>query len=499
MSRNNFPPIPIVICLVLFLLAGCKNAGDPDDSEWLAITNVNLVPMTEEMILENHTVIIKGSQITEIGSSKDIKIPTNVVVIDGAGAYLMPGLADMHMHTSPAWETDWPVSPFSLYLANGVTTVRNLDPLGDGFSGTPTRDQADYALIWRDEIIAGSRPGPIMYLTGISLQGPEGWRPSVIQAGDAEKIVRINAEGGYDFLKIFEYFPSEHFSEAMDAAEKSGFYLTGHIPMAVGLEEAVTGGMDEIAHIIPILMWERVGGYAPGMTRNEFMQHWQLTYVAQWDGVDPEQWTLQQQENINDVVEIIRANDVVVCTTLAGPDIAKDLITDYDLFIERVDMQYSRQRYLDLISRGEDSSQQVFSQNPDLLENFIYERNLWLKELNDADVLLILGTDSGIGMGIVPGFSAHLELQAMVSNGFTPYEAISTSTVNASNVVEQMIGVDEFGTIEVGKRADLILISGNPLEDIANIQDILGVVAAGRWYPRESLDELLALPSRNND
>jgi len=97
-------------------------------------------------------------------------------------------------------------------------------------------------------------------------------------------------------------------------------------------------------------------------------------------------------------------------------------------------------------------------------------------------------------MGIVPGFSAHLELQAMVNIGFTPYEAIATGTVNASKVVEQMIGVDEFGTIEVGKRADFILIGGNPLDDIANMQEILGVMAAGRWYPRESLDELLTLP-----
>ncbi len=108
-------------------------------------------------------------------------------------------------------------------------------------------------------------------------------------------------------------------------------------------------------------------------------------------------------------------------------------------------------------------------------------------------MLLILGTDSGFGMGIVPGFSLHGELLTLIHAGFTPYEAIATGTVNASKVVEQMIGVDDFGTIQVGKRADLILIGGNPLEDVTNIQDILGVMAAGRWYPRETLDEMLSL------
>ncbi|HAY85952.1 MAG TPA: hypothetical protein DCY42_13860 [Chloroflexi bacterium] len=493
MSRTNISLILIGIFVILFLFLGCDIAGNLDYSQWIAISNVNLVPMTEEVILENQTVLINEAQIAEIGSSEDIKIPKNAVIIDGAGFYLMPGLADMHMHSTQDWETDWPVSPFALYLANGVTTVRNLDPL-PGNSSTPTMNQADYALVWRDDILTQNRPGPMMYLAGISLQGPDDWRPIVLEAGDAEKVVQANADKGYDFLKMFEYFPSEYFAEAMAAADQYGLYVTGHIPMAVGLENAVNGGLDEIAHIIPILMWERVGGYTPGMTRNEFLQHWQTETITQWNGGSSEEWYQQQQESIDRIVEIISSNDVVVCTTVSGPDITKELISDYDAFIQRTDMQYSRGRFLDLISRGEDGAQKAFTQNPSLMESFIYERDIWLRELKDAGVQLILGTDSGFGMGIVPGFSAHLELQAMVNIGFTPYEAIATGTVNASNVVEQMIGVDEFGTIEVGKRADFILIGGNPLDDVANIQEILGVMAAGRWYPRESLDELLTLP-----
>jgi hypothetical protein len=190
---------------------------------------------------------------------------------------------------------------------------------------------------------------------------------------------------------------------------------------------------------------------------------------------------------------MIHSNGVNICTTGVGPDITKALIMDYDSFIERVDMQYARRRFLDLISRGEDGTQKAFTQFPWLVDAFIYERNVWLRELYDAGVLLIAGTDSGFGQGLVPGFSMHGELLSMIEAGFTPYEAIAMATLNASIVVEEMIGVDDFGTIEVGKRADFILVGANPLEDVENIQDIHGVLAAGFWYPREMLDEMLVL------
>jgi len=330
-------------------------------------------------------------------------------------------------------------------------------------------------------------------VTGISLQGPNDWKPVIFEAGDAEKVVQKNVDGGFDFLKIFEYYPAEHFNELMAAAQENNMYVVGHIPMEVGLEGALRGGMDEIAHIIPILYWERTNVYTPGRTRDKFMQAWQQKYLAQWDGVDPETWYAREQESIADIVEIIHSNGANVCTTAVGPDITKDLITDYDSFIQRVDMQYARRRYISLIANGEDSSQQAFSQNTGLIDKFIYERNVWIRELHEAGVTLIAGTDSGFGQGLVPGFSLHGELLALVNAGLTPFEAIATSTVNASQVVEQMIGANGFGTIEVGKRADLILIAGNPLEDVSNIQNILGVMAAGRWYSREDLDEMLSL------
>ena len=107
-------------------------------------------------------------------------------------------------------------------------------------------------------------------------------------------------------------------------------------------------------------------------------------------------------------------------------------------------------------------------------------------------VLLVLGTDTGTGwMGIVPGFSIHDELHVLVQSGFSPYEALQTGTVNAAEVVQRMNGNGNFGTIEVGQRADLILVKGNPLEDVAHIRNILGVMASGRWYDKTMLQNLI--------
>jgi len=121
------------------------------------------------------------------------------------------------------------------------------------------------------------------------------------------------------------------------------------------------------------------------------------------------------------------------------------------------------------------------------------ERLLLIK-FKQAGIPLLLSTDAGTGgMGIVPGFSIHDELQILIENGFSPYETIAAVTVNALKVIQAMTGADDFGTIEVGKRADLLLIEENPLDNVAKIQNLRGVMAAGRWYAKDRLQEMIAL------
>ena len=156
--------------------------------EITAFRNVNLVPMTDEKIVKNQTVLVKGKRIIEICLSNDIVIPENSKLIDGSGAYLMPGLADMHMHTRDDWLSPaWPVSPFDLYLANGVTTIRCFGPIGES---------PNYIIIWRDAINKGKLSGPTIITCGSILYGP---------VKNPQRLVREQKDGGFDFLKIYSF------------------------------------------------------------------------------------------------------------------------------------------------------------------------------------------------------------------------------------------------------------------------------------------------------
>ena len=146
----------------------------------------------------------------------------------------MPGLADMHMHTRADWEDPeiWPMHPLNLYLANGVTTIRDFAPYGSPL---------DIALQWREEILEGTRIGPTIYASGKLLYA------SPLE--DPEGIVQMNYELGFDFLKLYSYLSKDDFHQALAAAKELDLYTAGHIPYAVGLEGVLAEGMDEIAHV----------------------------------------------------------------------------------------------------------------------------------------------------------------------------------------------------------------------------------------------------------
>jgi imidazolonepropionase-like amidohydrolase len=164
-TKNQNPKrwLSVVTSLVILsgiLISACASVRENSAEQVIAFTNVNLIPMTSETVLEDQTVLVKGSEIIDIGGSNELKISRGAQVIDGKGAYLMPGLADMHAHTRKStgqwaqpWEDPkvWPVHPLHLYLANGVTTIRDLSAMDE--TGT-------YPLQLRDEIREGKRVGP---------------------------------------------------------------------------------------------------------------------------------------------------------------------------------------------------------------------------------------------------------------------------------------------------------------------------------------------------
>jgi imidazolonepropionase-like amidohydrolase len=436
--------------LLVTILSGCMVEGQHDpqqvsDARHIAFIHVNVVPMTGEIIAKDQTVLIEGDQIIAVGPERSVSLPENATIIDGEGAYLMPGLADMHMHTRLDWESDdWPVSPLLLYLANGVTS-----PLGD----------------------------------------PQG-------------LVRENHKLGFDFLKLYSCLSPEDFQEALATAKELEMYSAGHVPYAVGLERALAEGMNEIAHVEELLPEFIEFNQDRQLSPEEWLPYLVRSAMQQFEiaaGFSEVDFNRQHGDTLAWIIEQLQSAGAPVCTTMVVDDVIQLKLFQTQTFLDRPENRYSPVGYLDLIRRGEEKHQLQFKGIEDLA-SFKYDIDRWiLARLHQAGIPLLLGTDSGTGgMGSVPGFSVHDELRILTENGLSPYEAIATGTINAANAIERMTGKGDFGTIEVGQRADLILVQGNPLEDVSNIRNPLGVMAAGRWYSRETLAQMIEAPNPTN-
>ena len=469
----------LVISIAVFLLTGCfKNSKVA-----IAFTHVNLIPMSTEQIISDQTVLIYGSYIVGIGNSDEIKIPEDAEVINGNGAYLMPGLADMHMHTRADWEDPkvWPVNPLFLYLANGVTTIRDFSPYGSPI---------DYALQWRKEISDGKRIGPTIYSSGELLYAS----PLEDPAG----IVDRNYDKGFDFLKVYSFLSREDFHQAIAEAELLGMYTAGHIPYAVGLDGVLSEGMDEIAHVEELLFEFIHFDRNRQLSSEEWMSYIAESAILQFGQVisaENSDFFDENEESLQKIAKNLESKDIPISTTMVIDDIIQLKLFRPEEFFSRYENQYLESGYIESFQRGEEKHQRQ-CKDAEALCAYKYVIDCWiLKGLHTEDILLILGTDSGTGgMGIIPGFSVHDELHILVENGFTNYEALKTATVNPAIVVERMIGEGNFGTIDVGNRADLILVAKNPLEGIETLRTPLGVMAGGKWFSLETLNQLIELP-----
>jgi hypothetical protein len=440
-----------------------------------AFINVNLVPMTAEKIIPAQTVLVKGTRIIALGPSNRVDIPHNSKIINGSNSYLLPGLADMHMHTDPTWlGGDWPVSPFKLYLANGVTSIRCFGPKGRS---------PDNVLFWREAVKRGDLIGPQIYACGEQLRG---------HLNNPEEMVRHQKDAGFDFIKLYSYLSKEEFHRAMRTAKTVGIYTAGHIPFQVGLDGILAEDMDEIAHVEE-LFWEFVDFDRNLYFDNEddWMSFIIRTTFKQFEpylNSNTRELDAKLSRSMFSVAKKVKSGNKPVCTTLYLDDLIVEKLFEPERFLSKSENMYLPPKYIDAFRQGREKHQVQF-RGGEVFAPFKRKADrMLLHHLKDLDVPLILATDAGTGwMGLVPGYSLHDELQLLIQNGFSPYESIKTATVNAANVVESMIGKGDFGTIEVGKRADLILIEGNPFDDIENLSSLQGVMACGRWYDKVAL------------
>lgn len=443
----------------------------------VVFTNANLVPMTGETVVAGQAVVVRGSRIAAILPTQDVPIPDGAEVIDCHQAYLMPGLADMHVHLDALFPQ--PVFPhpfFNLFLANGVTTIRDLA------QGSPPS-----VLALRREVAGGSRLGPNIYVANTYW----GWEPDAVGLFQAQQPL------GYDCAKINSYFSPAGFDAIVKQAKQANVYTLGHIPYPVGLDGVLAAGMNEVTHVDEVILSEMIG-----------LNHHQELNNDQWDSamVAAARQTLVPYVGlpIADLRQAVAGQVRDIISNLSGKDIAfsTTLITDQDT----VDKLLHRERLLSSphapyilpafwknLDAGKDKHQKLLPKEE--WAGYVVFSDLGkilCQEMQRNGIKLVLGTDVGpTYLSLAPGFSVHDELKILTENGFTSYEALLTSTRNASEVAARMTGRNEFGTIEVGKRADLVLVESNPLIDLECARRPLGVMAAGQWLPPDTLAALL--------
>jgi imidazolonepropionase-like amidohydrolase len=406
-------------------------------------SDVNVVTMEDERILENQAVLVRGGRIEAIGTLLEVGEPEDAVIIDGRGMYLMPGLAEMHGHVPSQQSQNLPAryveDVLFLYLAGGVTTVRGM--LGH-----------DNQLNLRDAVNEGRMAGPTLYLAGPSFSGN-----SIGSPEEARERVRLQHEEGWDLLKVHPGLSLAEFEAMADEANRLGIAFAGHVPTEVGLERAIQLGIETVDHLDGYI--DFMGAGESPATDEQLQQAVSLTR-------DHGVWVVPTQ---------------VLWETLIGA-------ADHDELRSFDELKYMPRSVREGWNRFLDNQAQTSYYAGENARIHAENRQKLLKALQDGGVQILMGTDAP-QLFSVPGLALRRELPKMRDAGLTPYEIFVSGT---RNVGEYFADKDDFGTVTIGARADLLLLPRNPLEDVTVIEELEGVMVRGQWLPREMIDERLA-------
>ena len=423
--------------MLAFRYGIAADSSNPGSPVAIVFLHANVIPMDREQVVEDQTVVIEGGRIVQIGDSKTVQVPAGAQRIDATGKYLIPGLADAHVHLQSRVE-------FAVYLANGVTTVFNLD-------GRPGH------LLWRKQVAAGNVLGPTIFTTGPIFHEKR-------TATEDGHLVDAQAAAGYDAIKVYNEVSKEEYPALISEAKSKNLLLMGHVARGPGFEMTLQSGQS-IAHLEEVM----------------------YTYFNP-QGDDDFDHIVFDESKIPVATRMVKDSGVYVTATLDNFSRIVQQATDLDTFLKNPELNYVAPWTLLQFQPANNRYKNRFGPDKyDVLQNLLAFQRKLLKSFSDAGVPLMAGTDA-TEIGPVAGFGIHHELQEFVNDGLTPYLALRTATNNVAQYLRQSAA---FGTIETGKRADMVLLTANPLANIANTRGIAGVMVRGRWLDKTQLDHML--------
>ncbi len=444
----------VACCLTAVLFAAC---GGPDtfiDGD-LAFVNVNVLPMDQEQVLEDQTVIIADGRVVAMASADDIGPEENVEVVEADGLYLMPGLTEMHGHLPNPRMSDTDIKNLLfLSVANGVTTVR-------GMQG----DESHFRL--REQINHGLLVGPQLFLASVSMNGER-----VPTAEIAEQRVREYKVAGYDLVKLHEDLTLDTYDSMARTADEVGIPFGGHVSDQVGLRHALAAGQISIDHL---------DNYIQALVPDEM----QPAESPGLRGVG----ALMSSVDESLIPELVRltvdAGAWVVPTMVLWETAFFTDRSAAEVLPDRPEVMYMPPETVARWTQAVD--QRLAGSDIETNRQAAALRRRILRALHRGGVRIALGTDSP-QIFSVPGFAMHHEMALYVDVGMTPYEVLEIGTVKPA---EYFDATDEFGTVAVGQRADLILLTANLLDDISNTSRRAGVMVNGRWFSEAEIQRRL--------
>jgi imidazolonepropionase-like amidohydrolase len=423
----------------------------------VAIVRVSVIDASARAPRANQTVVIQGNRIVGVGPAGSVRVPPGARVIDGQGKFLVPGLWDMHVHTAITGGRDL----LPLYVANGVTGVR--DMAGDW----------DTLTTWRSEIARGQLVGPRIIASGPYLEGGDVPIPHLLARNATEARAGVDSlvALGVDFIKVHSQLTAESYFAIARRARERGVVFAGHVPRVVGSAAASDSGQKSIEHLLAIpaectsadsiaLQPRFAVQSALGRCSTESLAPLYAKFVRNGTYVTP---TFTAQ------VEV--ANWPT--RSVPGDSLAHYLPTAVRDYVAQIfPMPDSIPPNADSVGRA-----------------MLQKRLRQVAAMRRAGVHILTGTDAPL-RNSPPGFGLHEELVLLARGGMSPFEILESATLEAARYLGM---ADSAGTIATGKLADLVLLDGNPLQDIRNTRRISAVVANGRVFAGEERERLLRI------
>lgn len=448
----------------------------------LAFTHVTVIDATGAPPMPDVTVVVAGGRIVALNTSTTLVPPREALVIDATGKFLIPGLWDMHLHLDDP--EMWPTGlsreakelVLPLLIANGVTGVRDM-------AGSLEQLQQ-----WKLKIALGQLLGPRIVAAGPFVDGPSARWPgslSVSSEAEARAAVRALHRRGADFIKVYSGLPRPAFLGLADEAKRLGMDFVGHAQDLVSAAEVSDAGQKSMEHLDGIML-------ACSSDEDAFRKEITRGYNERRETIEP---------LVRGNPRVLNSYNADKCAALFARFVRNGTWQVPTLYNEwrhanttsSLLTTDARIRYYPKLLReywkGVSARDERRPERLARLTGYYASLFKLVQDMHRAGVGILPGSDFGAQEYSFAGFSLHDELTVFVQAGMTPMEAIQSATLNAA----RFLGItDAFGTVEVGKVGDLVLLDANPLDDIGNTRRIAAVVVNGRLLTKSELRQILA-------